>query len=608
MAEPLLSVCMIVKDEEPVLGRALASVAGLGAQLVVVDTGSSDRTVAIAEAAGAEVHTFAWVGDFSAARNFAFSKARGTWMLVLDADEEVTPAFRANVERVLRESRAAALEVPVTCVDDRGGVQMVLQSARLLRKERGYAYEGRVHETFVASVLRSGGEIRPCEELGLLHHGYTTEEAARKNRLVRNRELLEASHRAEPEAPRYWHYLGQSLVTEGDYAAAKVHLGRMLAKAPDHELAAWSASLLGSIHEAERQFGLAWDTWHRGAKMGNAGRVHCLAKLGALALREGDPATARACADAIERAPADGLSSRSESRERAEELRAGAREPGAEKTQAELVAASKRHPGNLALADLCVKSFEASLGPAKGPFEALRACGATPIVAAAAMHAFFRAGAYAQCVELGERTGVRSELYPFALAKVGRAADGSKELADLGERAAAHRIVFGLAYGDEAAFERGVAASSPAHREALARLGGESERVPAHLAWAVTEWLACAVAVHEPGVAGRLEELLGEEGLRALLTYDAASPMSALELALAHPNAPGSQEVLGLVAHAHGDFAGAAAMLGPRARAGDAAVRVYVKAADAFTKLGQPEAAAEMRALGRAARPHAKAF
>jgi hypothetical protein len=84
-----LSVLLIARDEEASLGRCLASVKEVAHQIIVVDTGSTDRTVEIAREHGAEVHAFEWCDDFAAARNAALEHARGDWVLVLDADEEL---------------------------------------------------------------------------------------------------------------------------------------------------------------------------------------------------------------------------------------------------------------------------------------------------------------------------------------------------------------------------------------------------------------------------------------------------------------------------------------------------------------------------------------
>jgi glycosyltransferase involved in cell wall biosynthesis len=82
---------LIAKNEERFLPQCLRSVRALASQIVVVDTGSTDRTVDIAREFGAEVHSFSWCDDFSAARNAALEHATGDWILILDADEELKP-------------------------------------------------------------------------------------------------------------------------------------------------------------------------------------------------------------------------------------------------------------------------------------------------------------------------------------------------------------------------------------------------------------------------------------------------------------------------------------------------------------------------------------
>ncbi|MBD1876133.1 tetratricopeptide repeat protein [Nodosilinea sp. FACHB-131] len=88
----MISLCMIVKDEAATLARTLESVQGVVGEIVVVDTGSVDNTVAIAQSHGAKVHRFAWENDFAAARNESLRHATGDWVLVLDADEVLLSA------------------------------------------------------------------------------------------------------------------------------------------------------------------------------------------------------------------------------------------------------------------------------------------------------------------------------------------------------------------------------------------------------------------------------------------------------------------------------------------------------------------------------------
>ena len=93
---------MIVKDAEATLGACLASVADLVDEMIVVDTGSTDRTRAVAMRAGARVIDFAWVDDFSAARNESIRHATGDWIFWLDADERLDEANRETAAGRLR--------------------------------------------------------------------------------------------------------------------------------------------------------------------------------------------------------------------------------------------------------------------------------------------------------------------------------------------------------------------------------------------------------------------------------------------------------------------------------------------------------------------------
>lgn len=105
-----ISLCMIVKNEENVLARCLDSIRGLMDEIIIVDTGSTDRTKEIAYQYTQQVYDFVWEKDFSSARNFAFSKATGDYIYSADADEVLSPA---NYEkfRILKESMLPEIEI-----------------------------------------------------------------------------------------------------------------------------------------------------------------------------------------------------------------------------------------------------------------------------------------------------------------------------------------------------------------------------------------------------------------------------------------------------------------------------------------------------------------
>lgn len=197
----MISLCMIVRDEEANLPRVLGSVRGLADEIVIVDTGSKDRTIDVAKSFGARVETIAWCDDFAAARNHALSLAKGDWILVLDADDEFVDAAAA---RALLSTKYDAISVRQTI-----GPSVEKCQLAIFRNRADLRYRFRVHEHVPidpAKVLRS--------DLRIVHHGYTPELLPAKR--ARNERLLELMKRdADPEARiAASFYLGQEHARE----------------------------------------------------------------------------------------------------------------------------------------------------------------------------------------------------------------------------------------------------------------------------------------------------------------------------------------------------------------------------------------------------------
>ncbi len=146
----MISLCMIVRDEELVLPRCLDSVEGIFDEIIIVDTGSKDSTREIAEERVGKVYDFKWVDDFSAARNYAFSLAKGDWLMWLDADDVIEGENRA-----LLSEQIAALDADMPDVvmlpynvgfDENGRVTLSYERERIIRASSGMRFEGAVHE------------------------------------------------------------------------------------------------------------------------------------------------------------------------------------------------------------------------------------------------------------------------------------------------------------------------------------------------------------------------------------------------------------------------------------------------------------------------------
>ncbi len=127
---PTVGLVAIVRDEEEMLPRSLASIKGIVDEMVIVDTGSTDRTVEIAKEFGAKVVEFDWIDDFSAARNFGLDHCTSDWVLHPDADEEFVGTPKA-LKKSLKTSNKLALFVKILVGPD---VDTALERRRRIRR------------------------------------------------------------------------------------------------------------------------------------------------------------------------------------------------------------------------------------------------------------------------------------------------------------------------------------------------------------------------------------------------------------------------------------------------------------------------------------------
>jgi GT2 family glycosyltransferase/tetratricopeptide (TPR) repeat protein/glycosyltransferase involved in cell wall biosynthesis len=219
-AAPRVSVCLIAKNEERFLPQCLRSVRALASQIVVVDTGSTDRTSDLAREFGAEVHSFPWCDDFSAARNVALEHATGDWVLILDADEELGPEQEDLMTRELQAAAVLGYRLPII---DRGREQEGCSYVpRLFRNAPGLFFVGRIHEQAFSSIqvrCQQWGLKHQLGKVVLLHHGYTSEVMASRNKVQRNLRLLERAIEELPDEPNLIMSLGLELVRSGKLEA-----------------------------------------------------------------------------------------------------------------------------------------------------------------------------------------------------------------------------------------------------------------------------------------------------------------------------------------------------------------------------------------------------
>lgn len=229
-----ISQCMIVKNEEKNIVQALSWGKGIVAEQIVVDTGSTDRTVELAEKMGAKVYSFAWIDDFSAAKNFAISKATGDWIAFLDADEYFSdedakkiPALLAKLSGECESVLTAMLQL-----DDAGLVKAVDTHMRLFRRHPDLRYKNRIHE-----FLSFRGERPPrfwdaTQELSIIHTGYTETENKRKRDEGRNLRLIQRELMEDPDNYEMLVYLGNEYETLEKWDLAEDAYRRAIALMP----------------------------------------------------------------------------------------------------------------------------------------------------------------------------------------------------------------------------------------------------------------------------------------------------------------------------------------------------------------------------------------
>jgi tetratricopeptide (TPR) repeat protein len=217
-----LSLCMIVRDEEDMLPRCLAAAAGAVDEIVIVDTGSTDRTIEIAREFGAKVIEREWTGSFSEPRNVSFEAATGDWIIYLDADEVLVAddveRLKALTGRVWRE---AFYLVETSYTGELGEGGAVTNSAlRVFRNRPHYRFEGRLHEQIAQHLPTYASGRIEHSSVRVEHYGYLGAVRDAKEKSRRNVELLLAQQADSPPSAFLHFNLGTEYTVIGDHVSA----------------------------------------------------------------------------------------------------------------------------------------------------------------------------------------------------------------------------------------------------------------------------------------------------------------------------------------------------------------------------------------------------
>ncbi len=269
-----ISQCMIVKNEEKNIERALSWGKTVMWEQIVVDTGSTDRTVEIARGLGARVVTFPWIDDFSAAKNYAIEQCGGDWIALLDADEYMMPEDAEKLPEFIKEMNARGLDGLSTGwqqLDEEGKIFSSGTQVRIFRNLPDIRYRRRIHEQ-LESV--EGRELRlgdAVEQLSIFHTGYQGQALAEKKRSGRNRKLILEELNNNPEDHEMLGYMGDECFNDGDweeaarwYGSAVEHMPRTL-REEDQRSAATFTNLLMVLTKEEALRDKAGEVYRKAA-------------------------------------------------------------------------------------------------------------------------------------------------------------------------------------------------------------------------------------------------------------------------------------------------------------------------------------------------------
>lgn len=197
-----VSLCLITKNEERCILACIDSVQHLVHEIIVVDTGSSDNTVLLAQKAGARVFQMTWADDFARARNVGLEQATGHWILVLDADEILAPGSDKEFQQLLKDAEVEGYFLNIRNFYGNGREFTTDKVVRLFRNNPSYRFTGAIHEQVAPSILAANdGKGLVSAPVWLHHYGYLDRELAEKNKFARNTSIITKQLAKNPDDP-----------------------------------------------------------------------------------------------------------------------------------------------------------------------------------------------------------------------------------------------------------------------------------------------------------------------------------------------------------------------------------------------------------------------
>ncbi|MGE0605923.1 MAG: glycosyltransferase [Pirellulales bacterium] len=229
----LCSLVMIARDNEQTIGPCLESIRPWVDEMIVVDTGSRDRTPDICRQMGARVFEFPWVDSFSAARNESLRHAQGEWVFWMDTDDTIPPHCGAGLRDLVRGPHKPEMLGYVAQVHCPGGGARghldttVVDHVKLFRNRPDLRFEFRIHEQIIPAIRRASGEVG-WTDLYVVHSGADHTPAGRARKLKRDFHLLSLDLKDHPEHPFVLFNFGMTHADAGEHDLAVDYLRRSI--------------------------------------------------------------------------------------------------------------------------------------------------------------------------------------------------------------------------------------------------------------------------------------------------------------------------------------------------------------------------------------------
>lgn len=223
----MVSICIITRNEEKNIEQCLKNLIPLEYEIVVVDTGSTDGTKDVVARYTDKIYDYPWNYDFSAARNFAISKAAHDYILMIDSDEILISSDKNRLEELILKYPDGLGRITIYNEFNRGNEKYRVKSrvSRLFPKKL-YYYAGKIHEQIVPSVTVSG--ITYDVPLYIKHGGYEGDLDLRRKKTERNISLLLKELEDKGEDPYILYQLGKAYFMQEDYPASCEAFGKAL--------------------------------------------------------------------------------------------------------------------------------------------------------------------------------------------------------------------------------------------------------------------------------------------------------------------------------------------------------------------------------------------